>query len=184
MLAEQKCYPHVRPVVSLTGTRYTASFQYRGIKYEQQGFDSPEEASAFADKWKRELLDRFNTQAQNQVLDEKQEKLTASNKPKRKNRWCPDQDGWNKLWKEGNLYIHVQDRKVIGAQIRKNGIITNVLICTEYTDGRFFKAFPTSCTTLREKLRSGKYVVTDMQRRRIDPELPPVKRNRMDKEDI
>ena len=183
MLAEQKGCPHVRPVVSMTGTRYTASFQYQGIKYEQPGFDSPEEASAFADKWKRELLDRFNTPAQNQVPDENQEKLPGSNKPKCKNRYLPDQDGWNKLWKEGNLYIHVQDKKVIGAQIRKNGIITNVLICTEYTDGRFFKALPTSCTTLRKKLRSGKLVVTDMQRRRIDPELPPVKRNRTDRGD-
>lgn len=180
MLVEQKRYPHVRPVVSMTGTRYAASFQFRGIKYEQPGFDSPEEASAFADKWKRELLERSNTQAKNQAPDEKQKKPAASNKPKRKKRWLPDQDGWNKLWKEGNLYIYVQNKKVIGAQIRKNGIITNVLICTEYTDGRLFKALPISCSTLRDNLRSGKYVVTDMQRRRIDPELPPVKRNNID----
>ena len=167
MLTEQKRFPNVRPVVSATGTRYSAYFQFRGIKYEQQGFDSPEEASLFASKWKAELTARLKEQES--ANQQKTPGVKSKSENRKRNYLRPD--GWHKMW-GGDLYVKLQNNQVIGAQLRDDTVITNVLICSVYTDGRFFKALPVSYVTLRNDLKKGKFVVTDMQREKIEIAIP------------
>lgn len=167
MLTEQKRFPNVRPVISATGTRYAACFQFRGIRYEQQGFDSPEAANLFAARWKAELT----ASLKEQETAEKQKTPSVKAKTKRCKKRYPLQDGWHEMW-DGVLYVKTQNRQVVNAQIRNDTGITNVLICIEYPDGRFFKALPVSYVTLRNNLKSGRFVVTDMQRRKIGIAIP------------
>ncbi len=173
--AERNRYPHVRPVITITGTRYAAYFQYQGIKYEQPGFDNPEEASAFAAKWKAEVKERFQQQ-QSQKQPRTQKKAVSSKskrKTKKKTKSTARKNGWRELWKDSVIYVNVQNNQVVAAQIRNDDEITNILICFLYKDGRYFKVLPgISPSRIKENLRSGRFVITDMQKSKIEIEIP------------
>ena len=77
-------------------------------------------------------------------------------------------DGWHKLWRDGFLYVETKNKKVIHAQIRKNGSVSNVGICYVHTDGRLFNALPSSLVTIKKNLLKGTYAVSDWKRNRID----------------